>query len=171
MPQPIVIVDYDPGWTAEFIDEASKIFAAISDKVVAIEHIGSTAVPGLGAKPIIDVMFAVDAIADAHECIAPLRSIGYEYIPYPDFPERLFFRDGPMGDGPHHLHATEFLSDFWEEKLLFRDFLRTHSEVAQQYYELKTQLAEKYGSDREIYEPYTVAKSYFIESVLARARG
>ena len=170
MPQPIVIVDYDPEWTAGFKEEVSKILGAIGDKLVAIEHIGSTAVPGLGAKPIIDIMFAVGAISDAHECITPLRSIGFEYIPYPDFPERIFFRDGPMGEGPHHLHATEFLSDFWDEKLLFRDFLRAHPDVAQQYYLLKNRLAKKYGVDRERYEPYTEAKSSFIESVLGRAR-
>ena len=170
MPQPIVIVDYDPEWTSRFDEEALRLLGAIGDKAVALEHIGSTAVPGLGAKPIIDIMFAVGEISDAHDCITPLNILGYEYIPFPDFPERLFFRDGPMGEGPHHLHATKFLSDFWEEKLLFRDYLRTHPVVAQQYYVLKNQLAKKYGADRERYEPYTEAKSSFIESVLAKAR-
>jgi len=76
VPQPIVIVDYDPEWTAGYKEEASKILGAIGDKVVAVEHIGSTAVPGLGAKPIIDIMLVVGAISDAHKCITPLRCVG-----------------------------------------------------------------------------------------------
>ncbi|MCH8987871.1 MAG: GrpB family protein [Chloroflexi bacterium] len=170
MPEPIIIVDYNPEWPREYEKTAARIFGTIGDKVVAVEHIGSTAVPGLGAKPIIDIIVAVGVISDAHKCITPLRSIGYEYTPYPDFPERLFFRDGPMGEGPHHLHVTEFTSSFWEEKLLFRDFLRARAEVAQEYFNLKIQLAARYGADREEYEPYTEAKTSFIESVVARAR-
>lgn len=170
MPEPIIIVDYNPEWPRGYEKTAARILGAIGDKVVAVEHIGSTAVPGLGAKPIIDIMVAVGLISDAHKCIIPLRSSGFEYTPYPDFPERLFFRDGPMGEGPHHLHMTEFMSSFWEAKLLFRDFLRGHGDVAQEYFLLKLQLATRYGSDREKYEPYTEAKTSFIESVVARAR-
>ena len=170
MPEPIIIVDYNPEWPGAYEKTAARILGAIGDKAVAVEHIGSTAVPGLGAKPIIDIIVAVGVISDAHKCITLLQSIDFEYNPYPDFPERLFFRDGPMGDGPHHLHMTEFMSSFWEEKLLFRDFLRAHAEVAQEYFLLKTQLAEKYGGDREKYEPYTEAKTSFIESALDRAR-
>lgn len=170
MPEPIIIVDYNPEWPREYETTATRILGAIGDKVVAIEHIGSTAVPALGAKPIIDILVAVVVISDAHKCITPLQSIGFEYTPYPDFPERLFFRDGPMGDGPHHLHMTEFMGSFWEEKLLFRDFLRAHAEVAQEYFLLKKLLVTRYGADREKYEPYTEAKTSFIESVLARAR-
>ena len=170
MPEPIIIVDYKREWPKEYAREAARILGAIGNKALRVEHIGSTAVPGLGAKPIIDIMLAVGVISDAHECIAPLQSIGYEYTPYPDFPERLFFRDGPMGAGPHHLHATEIRSGFWEEKLLFRDFLRAHAEVAQEYFLLKRRLAKRHGADRDKYEPYTEAKTSFIESVLARAR-
>ena len=170
MPKPIIIVDYKPEWPAEFEKERARILGAIGDKLLAVEHIGSTAVPGLGAKPIIDIMIAVDVIANGYDYITPLRSLGYDHISYPDFPERLFFRIGQMGEGPHHLHMTEFTSSFWEEKLLFRDFLRAHAEVAQEYVLLKKRLAKSYGADREKYESYTEAKTVFIESVLARAR-
>ena len=91
MPEPIIIVNYNSEWPRKYEKTAAKILGAIGDKGVAVEHIGSTAVPGLGAKPIIDIMVAVGLISDAHECILPLRSIGYEYTPYPDFPQRLFF--------------------------------------------------------------------------------
>ena len=171
MPNPMVIVDYQHQWPREFEKERKRIFGVIGDKILEVEHIGSTAVPGLGAKPIIDIMVAVSAISHGYECVGPLRSIGYEHVPFPEFPERLFFRDGPMGDGPHHLHLTEFTSGFWAEKLLFRDFLRAHGEVAHEYLTLKKDLADKYGADREIYEQYTVAKTSFIEGALNRARG
>ncbi len=169
MPQPIIIVDYEPEWPEEYEKERARILGAIGDKVLAVEHIGSTAVPGLGAKPIIDIVVAVDVIANGYECVKPLRSLGYEHISYPDFPERLFFRIGQMGEGPIHMHMTEFMSSFWEEKILFRDFLQAHAEVAQEYFLLKRRLAKMYGADREKYEPYTEAKTSFIESVLARA--
>jgi GrpB-like predicted nucleotidyltransferase (UPF0157 family) len=170
MAEPIVIVAYDPQWAAMYEEEKARILDAIGEKVLAIEHIGSTAVPGLGAKPIIDMMAGIRSMSHSMDCIQPLEELGYEYFFYPEFPTRRFFRDGPMGEGPHHLHMTEYLSGFWREKLTFRDFLRTHHEVAQEYHKLKTEWADRFGADRERYEAYTEAKTSFIESVLARAR-
>jgi len=166
---PVIIADYNPQWPVLYEEEKSRILGVIGHKVVAIEHVGSTAVPGLGAKPIIDIMVAVSRLADAEECIEPLQTIGYEYEP-PDkagIPERRYFDKGPPGARTHHIHMVEHTSDFWERHLLFRNFLRGHPEVARQYYELKKELAAKYGSDRE---GYTEAKTSFIESVTARAR-
>ena len=151
-------------------EEKARILAAIEHKVIAIEHIGSTAVPGLGAKPIIDIMAAVRRMSDSLECIEPLQTLGYEYYYYPEFPDRCVFVDGPMGAGPHHLHMAERASDFWTEKLLFRDYLRAHPEVAKKYYHLKKEWAVKYGADRDKYEVYTEAKTPFIQSALATAR-
>lgn len=164
----IVIADYSPQWPILYEKEKAEILGAIGDKIAAIEHIGSTAVPGLGAKPIIDIMVALHQLVDAQECISPLREIGYEYVPeYEDtMPERRYFRKGPP-ESHRHLHMAELTSDFWRRNLLFRDFLRTHTNVARQYYELKKDLAAKYGADRD---GYTEAKTEFIESVVARAR-
>ena len=170
VPEPIVIVDYNPEWPAMYEKERARIQGATGDTLVAVEHIGSTAVWGLGAKPTIDIMAAVRRMVDADTCISALEAIGYQYISYPDFPERRFFRDGSMGAAAHHLHITEYMGEFWNEKLLFRDFLRTHSEEARQYELLKKELAVEYGSDREIYEPYTEAKTEFIRFAVARAR-
>lgn len=168
MGYPVIIVDYNPQWPALYEEEKGRLLGVIGHKVVAIEHVGSTAVPGLGAKPIIDITVAVHRLADAEECIELLPSIGYEYIP-PDkvgIPERRYFRKGLPGARTHHIHMVELASDFWERHLLFRDFLRAHPEVAQQYYELKKGLATKYGEDRE---GYTEAKTSFIEPVVAGA--
>ncbi len=168
MNHPIIISDYDPQWPILYEEEKARILEVIGDKVVKIEHIGSTAVPGLGAKPVIDIMLAIPHLADAERCIEPLRSIGYEYIPKYEasIPERRYFRKGPP-EAHIHLHVVEPMSDFWERHILFRDFLRAHPEIAQEYYQLKKGLAAKYGSD---HCAYTEAKAPFIKSVVAKAR-
>ena len=169
MAQPIVIVDYDPEWPALYQREKARILDAIGDRTIAIEHIGSTAVPGLAAKPIIDILVAVPSMPDSLDCVAPIKRLGYEYFFYPEFPERCVFMDGSVGQAPHHLHMTVFESDFWVEKLLFRDMLRRHRDLAEEYARLKRRWAAQFGADREKYLAYTEAKSPFIESVLARA--
>jgi len=171
MKDSVLVVGYDARWPVIFEKEKVRIREVIGDRIVAIEHVGSTAVPGLGAKPIIDIMVAVNHLSDAAECIEPLRSIGYEYVPEYEVsrPERRYFRKGPhdASNRHFHLHMVERTGDFWERHILFRDYLRTHLEVAQEYYRLKKELAEKHGSNREA---YTEAKTSFIDSVVARAR-
>ena len=166
---PVEIVDYDPQWPVLYEEEKSRILNVIGRRIVAIEHIGSTAVPGLAAKPIIDIIVAVRHLIDAGECIEPLQSIGYEYVPEfeVEIPERRFFRKGPPEARTHHIHMIELTSEFWERHLLFRDYLRSHPDVAQQYYQLKKELAARYGSDREA---YAGAKTPFIESIVAKSR-
>jgi GrpB-like predicted nucleotidyltransferase (UPF0157 family) len=169
MTAPVVIVDYDPQWPIRYQEEKGRILEAIGRVIVAIEHIGSTAVPGLGAKPIIDIMVAVSHLADAEECIEPLQGMGYEYAPKLEvsMPQRRYFDKGPPGGRTHHLHMVELASEFWQRHLLFRDFLRDHPQVAREYDQLKRELAARYGSDRV---GYTEAKTPFIRSVEARAR-
>lgn len=170
MKRPVRIVGYDPKWPKLFENEKRLILNVIGHLVVGIEHVGSTAVTGLGGKPIIDITVAIKNLKDAHNCIGPLESIGYEYVPeYEEsIPERRYFRKGkPPKEQHYHLHMVEPSSDFWKRHLLFRDYLRTHPEVAQDYYELKKRLASEYGSDRE---GYTEAKTSFIESVVAKAK-
>ena len=168
MTAPVVIVDYDPQWPILYEEEKRHILDAIGHVVVAVEHVGSTAVPGLGAKPIIDIMAAVRDLDDAEQCFRPLQEIGYEYVPEHEasIPERRYFRKGPP-EAHRHLHMVELASGFWERHLLFRDFLRGRPEVATQYYQLKKRLAARYGSDRE---GYTEAKTAFIRWVEGRAR-
>jgi len=161
------IVNYDPQWPLLFQEEKRTVFEAIGNKVLAVEHIGSTAVPGLGAKPIIDMMAGVRGAADADQCIPLLRGIGYtSFTPEPRDPDHYYC----CGKGPHsigyHLHIFRFKSHRWQKHLLFRDYLRAHPEIAQQYYELKKELAAQYRSDRA---GYTEAKTSFIESVIAKA--
>ncbi|MFQ5951682.1 MAG: GrpB family protein [Candidatus Geothermarchaeales archaeon] len=168
MSLPIIISDYDPQWPILFQEEKARILDAIGDRIVAVEHIGSTAVPGLGAEPIIDIIVGVRSVVDAEKCINPLERIDYEYVPdyEEELPERRYFRKGPPEEH-RHLHMVEVTNDFWERHLLFRDFLRAHREVAQEYYQLKKRLAVKHGSD---HEGYTHAKTKFIKFVVDEAR-
>jgi len=170
MNPPVRIVNYDHQWIVLFTNEKRLIQDVIGHIIVKIEHIGSTAVPKLGAKPIIDIIIAVNNLSDAKKCIGPLKSIGYEYVPEHEnsMPERRYFHKGkPPKEQHYHLHMVELASDFWKRHLLFRDYLRTHPEVAQEYFELKMRLATKYSSDRE---EYTEAKTSFIESVVSKAK-
>ena len=166
------IVDYDPAWPILYKEEEKRILGAVGNKLVCIEHIGSTAVPGLGSKPIIDIMAGVLGVPDAEECMLLLQDLSYtDVTPQPEEPD-WYYCLGRIYQGEsssllnYHLHLMRFMSDFWKKHLLFRDYLRTHSETAQQYHELKKKLAKKYGSNRR---GYTAAKTSFIESVLDQA--
>lgn len=169
MSRPVAVVGYDPRWPARYEEERAKILKAIGDKLMLVEHIGSTAVLGLAAKPIIDLMAAVRRLADTEACIGPLQRIGYQYVPEyeVELPERRYFHKGSSGSHMHHLHIVEITSDFWRRHLLFRDYLRAHPEVAHEYEGLKRRLAERYRFDRQA---YTEAKTEFIQAVVERAR-
>jgi GrpB-like predicted nucleotidyltransferase (UPF0157 family) len=169
--RPVEIFDYDEEWPSKFLEEKTKIMDAIGDTVVEVEHVGSTAVPGLCAKPIIDIIVGIRKLIDAKNCIVPLESINYEYVPEYEasIPERRYFRKGPseMPNDHFHLHMVEHGSDFWKRHLFFRDYLRTHPGAAREYCELKKRLAAKYGLNREA---YTGAKTTFIESIVSKVK-
>lgn len=168
MKPPVIIVEYNHRWPIMYEEEKAQILSVIGGKILAIEHIGSTAVPGLGGKPIIDVMVGVRRLYIAKKCIEPLATIGYEYVPEYEvsIPDRRYFRKGPP-ERHRHLHMIELGSNFWESHILFRDYLRAHPETAQEYYELKKELAARFGSDSL---GFTNAKTKFIESVVKKAQ-
>lgn len=173
MSRPVTIVDYDSRWPILYEEEKRRILEAVGHKASAIEHIGSTAVPGLGGKPIIDMMAGVHQSTEADECVPLLRDLGYRDVtPEPDEPDWHYCLSKPyQGETAKlenfHLHFVKFMSDHWKRHLFFRDFLRTHPDVAKQYYKLKKKLATKYGSNRI---GYTEAKTSFIESITAQDR-
>ena len=166
--RPVIVVDYDPQWPLLYEEEKKNILAVIGHKVLAIEHIGSTAVPGLGAKPIIDIMVCVNNGADAEECVPLLRQIGYaDVTPQEGASDWYYCLDKGIHSVGYHLHLVKHGSCFAKKHLIFRDFLRSHPDVAQQYYEMEKMLAEKYRFNRVAYNE---AKTSFIESVVIRAR-
>ncbi len=164
--EPVEIAEYDPNWPDLFERERALIAGALGGLVVAVEHVGSTAVPGLGAKPVIDIMIGVRTLADGEKCVGPLEGLGYEYKGELGIPGRLYFYRLAKGWRSHQLHMVEYGSDLWERHLLFRDYLREHPQEAVEYYRLKVRLATEFRMNRE---GYTEAKTAFIESVLAQA--
>jgi GrpB-like predicted nucleotidyltransferase (UPF0157 family) len=169
MPDPVIIVEFDPTWPMLYEVERTHILNAIGGFIEDIQHVGSTSVPGLGAKPIIDIMIGIHKLSIVEKCVQPLQSLGYEYRGEFGIPNRHYFRKPPdtlSTHRTHHIHMVETNHDAWRKTLLFRDYLRTHPEGAKQYEELKRTLADKFGSDRE---GYTDAKTDFIETILAKA--
>jgi len=168
LPGVVLIVDYDPQWPTLFGKEKDLILRVVGQKVIALEHIGSTAVPGLGAKPIIDMMAGVTQSKDADECLPPLDRIGYtDVTPQLGNPDWYYCLAKHYHNVGYHLHLVRYMSDHWKKHLVFRDYLRKHSDVAEQYHRLKKELSSKYGSDRV---RYTEAKTSFIESVILLAQ-
>ncbi|MDQ0256342.1 GrpB-like predicted nucleotidyltransferase (UPF0157 family) [Evansella vedderi] len=168
MTKPIVqLCNYNPNWENQFENEKKSILDVLRNKVVGIEHIGSTSIDGLEAKPIIDIILGVDDLNEVSHFIVPLSEIDYEYVPKPEFKDRRFFRKGLFGKGTCHLHICEFNSKEWVEKLLFRDYLRLHPKAAEEYVSLKKELASKYKFDRPT---YTKEKAPFIKAIIEKAK-
>lgn len=166
---PIVIVPYDPAWPLKYEEEKIRILAAITPYVMCMEHMGSTAVPGLAAKPVIDILIGVRSLGDAPLFLPPLVSLGYEYIQKHEamLPERRYLHRLVNGLHTHHLHMVEPDSDFFKIQIAFRDYLRRHQDTRDQYAALKLDMAQKYSHDREA---YTDSKSAFILSILELAQ-
>lgn len=163
----ILLTEYKPAWTEEFNRERMKIEGVLAGKCLQIGHIGSTAIPGMTAKPIIDIAALVGSFDLVDEdARAALSSIGYEYVPKPEFPGRRFFRRGSRGAGTHHLHVYENGSVEWINQIAFRDYLRTHQEAHHEYAELKRRLSRE-TADRQV---YTQAKEPFVRKILEKAR-
>ena len=168
MDQPIVnLNEYDPNWEKEFQDEKKRIVQVLGDKVVGIEHIGSTSIRGMAAKPIIDIMVGVKNLNEVSKFVNPLSEIEYEYVHKPEFKDRSFFRKGLWRQGTCHLHICEINSSEWIDKILFRDYLRLHPNLAKEYASLKKELATNYKFDRPT---YTKKKEPFIRAILEKAK-
>lgn len=169
MAQTIVIMDYDPRWPELYEFESRRIRAALGELLVSIEHIGSTSVPGLAAKPRIDIMPGVASENDLDQTIEPMTSLGFRYLDqYEDIMpfRRLFSRDADEDQIAVNIHTVTVDSEFWERHLLFRDYLRRNPDVADEYARIKRELAPKFTVTNE----YADAKTGFITSIEALAR-
>jgi len=169
MQDDVVIVDYNPAWPKMYEQEKARIQEAISEYLVDIQHVGSTSIPGLGAKPIIDILPVIRDVALVKHCVQPLALLDYAYFGEHGIPHRYYFRkpaDITTQPRTFHLHVLEKGHDQWRMMLLFRDYLRSHPKTAQQYDALKRELATKFGSDRV---GYTDAKESFVKSILHAA--
>jgi len=167
----ITIDPYDSAWPARFDAEALHLRRLLGERALRIEHVGSTAVPGLAAKPVIDIQVSVSSIEPLGAYVERLAQIGYCHTPlgpidlvYP------FFQKPTVWPSTHHVHLCVVGSEQERKHLAFRDYLRNHSSVAAECVTLKRQLASAHdGGTIESRERYSLSKSEFVNSVLRRA--
>ena len=171
----VAVVPYDPVWPKMFEEERTHLWSCLPrDLVKRIEHFGSTAVPGLAAKPVIDILVEVADLEETRRRIAPLlEAQGYEYFWRPSWGDSTppfyawFIKRDEAGARTHHIHMVEAHFEHWD-RLLFRDYLLRHPDIACEYGNLKERLARHHGRDRVA---YTKAKTDFVFEVMAKAKG
>lgn len=173
MARTIEVVEHDPGWRSKFEREAATLRNVFGDRVIAIHHIGSTAVPGLGAKPIVDILIVLDETASIHSFDAAMEALGYRVrgecldAVIPGTPGRFYFSKDTAGVRTHHVHACAQGHSEILDKLAFRDYLRTHQADAAAYGELKRRLALAHCHDNV---GYMQGKDAFVKAMLVNAR-
>ncbi len=162
----VIIVPADPSWAVSFEHAKADLAIALGARTIAMEHIGSTAVPGLAAKPIIDVLIGIEKLDDVAACTPLLLARGW------DFPEeynrtltgrRFFLKRDSGGVRTHHAHFVVHEGALWNEYITFRDKLRASDELRDRYERLKRDLASKFHDQRE---RYTASKTDFVKEVL-----
>jgi len=163
----IAVVAYDPLWPQAFAVASGEIAAALGNNLLEIHHIGSTAIPGIYAKPVIDMLGIVSDLVAVDRRGAQMQARGYEAMGEFGIPGRRYFRrDNADGQRTHQLHAFQFGSPDIRRHLAFRDFLRAHPELASEYAELKRKLADTNPNDMEAYMD---GKDGFIKQIESRA--
>ena len=165
MADPIILVDYDPSWPERFQLIRRQIAGALGSAAAAIEHVGSTAVPDLPAKPIIDIDVLLKTESDFAAVIDCLAKLGYVHRGNLGIPEREVFAT-PVRDVPHHLYVCPAGSRTFQEHMAFRNYLRSHPREAREYADLKRSLALRFRDDRSA---YTSGKSAFVAEIVSRA--
>jgi GrpB-like predicted nucleotidyltransferase (UPF0157 family) len=162
---PVIVIDYDPEWPARFEKLRDRIWPALNDVALRIEHVGSTSVPGLAAKPIIDMTIVVARTLDSATTIERLASLGYRHQGTLGIEDREAF-DHPDGLPRHNLYACPEGSIGLVNQVTVRDYLRTHPDAAQEYGLLKKRLAAQFPHD---ITQYVFGKTDFVIDVLRRA--
>jgi GrpB-like predicted nucleotidyltransferase (UPF0157 family) len=162
----IRIVDSDPAWPAQAEAELSRVRDAVGEPAVRLEHVGSTAVSGLAAKPILDLQLSVDAIEPRRRYVEPLERLGYLFVPAPESPDYHLFARPPQRPRRYHLHVCEAGSEHESRHLAVRDFLRAHDDEAASYAALKRELAARHPEDRL---SYIEGKAIYVNTLEERA--
>lgn len=164
----VVLSPYTVEWSASFSEVREELLVAFAPFKVVVEHIGSTSIPRLLAKPVIDVLLGAGSLSDIVSKIKTLEGLGYVYVAKyeRDLPTRRYFVKSKSGSLRVHLHAVESGSRIWREHLAFRDALRADPALVSQYAALKLRLAAEFANDKSA---YTAAKAPFIQGVLSVA--
>lgn len=162
----VVLKDYTSHWERLFQHEARQLRSELKGMAFSIEHIGSTSIPGMIAKPILDMMIGVQSMHHVSSVVEKLAGLGYQRRMNGDLPDRVFLVKGPESLRTHYLSMTYIDSPFWAEHVLFRNALRQNSALAAEYFELKSKLEKQFSRDRN---SYTAGKERFVRNVLALA--
>lgn len=162
---PIELVAPDPLWPALFEEAKAALSVALGPYAVEIEHVGSTAIPGIKAKPVIDIAVAIGQYPLPDEVLRGVVALGYTYLGEYGIPRRhLFFKRGsPVG---YNVHINELANDEFQRHVLFRDYMRAHPRASREYEKLKLELAARYNE----VGPYADSKSEFVQGILRKAR-
>ena len=159
----VLVKPYDPEWLQEYFREEGRLKDALGEWILDIQHVGSTAVPGLASKPIIDIGIAIQNFDNGFDMIPGMSELGYNFRGEVGVPGRHFFIHGRPRT--HHVHMNEISSDDWRNRIAFRDYLRANSDSANQYADLKTGLALEFPND---IASYSAGKGEFIQNILVR---
>ena len=160
------IVDHDPAWPAQAEEELRRIEGALGEEAVRLEHVGSTAVPSLAAKPILDLLLSVEVIEARERYVEPLERLGYMFIPAPESRGRHFVAKPPERPRTHHLHVVEAGSEHEFRHVAVREFLGAHSEEAARYAAVKREVDARQPQDRLA---YIAGKNQYVTALEARA--
>jgi len=165
----VIVSEYSPEWPELFEGERVALEAAIGAGTGIIEHVGSTSVEGLAAKPVIDIMIGLHDFTLADKLVPAITALGYQYIQKYEkvMPYRRYFKKIAHGTDTHHIHMVAAGGEFWQRHLLFRDYLRANPVVAASYAVLKRELA---GIEWDDVNDYADAKTAFIKNIEHRAR-
>lgn len=162
----VKLVPHQKQWELNFSKEEKKIKKFLNKKVIFVEHVGSTAIKSISAKPIIDMALGVKTFREAKTLIKPLSKLGYLYRPEASKTnQRLFFRKGSNNKVTHHLHLIKYNGQVWKSFINFRNCLNQNQSLALRYSELKKDLSKNYANDRK---KYTAQKNNFIKKVLGK---
>jgi len=170
MGESLEIAPYDPAWPAAFSAERDRLAALLGDLAIRIDHHGSTAVPGLAAKPVIDIQISVADLGRLEEYAARLAPLGYVHVPHPDDAFCPFFHRPAAWPHTHHVHLVRSGGAEERQTLAFRDYLREHPEVAHAYESLKRELAPRHSAATfDSRQAYADAKTQFVTRITQQA--
>lgn len=162
----VKLVPHNPEWDELFRTEKAKLLEMMGGLVIDVQHVGSTAIPTISAKPIIDIAVLVKSLKKAKEYVGKIETLGYQKK-QENRPERLFFTKGPEENRVIYLHIGDESTDYVKNMILFRDDLIQNPTEAKRYSELKKELAKKFSDNRE---QYTAAKEKFVQEVLGKTK-
>lgn len=162
----VKLENYNEKWKDIFEEESKLISSKLNKFLIDIQHTGSTAIPGIVAKPIIDIAVAIDSLSNVEKIIQLLHELGYNYRGEQGIPGRHLFAKGTEENRTHYLHIMEKGHPEWKNHILFRDYLKSNPKVTKEYEKVKRELAKKYETDRG---KYTEGKSKFIQKVIEKA--